>query len=335
MSRKKEIIDVINAGQARLCEIQQALTNGDLTATELENKCGFDSQLIDRVTRFNNYSFFSQFFNDFPPLKKDAMDVYFIGMPSSGKTTILSSLLTHINRIGKLKIDTSNDLCLEYIDNLIELGKNGYCPGSNYDDIVLGCPISFGNYSKKNRSHSLNFIDIPGASLMKLSPGFGDFSESSNFFYKNYLSNKNRKILIFTIDYECNEKIFKANFQLQYALHFLLKGLNFGTLIDAIYFVVTKADLFPVNNENNPSFVEEHISSSYRNILNTVQELKKKNRFEIKIFPYSIGPVELRYLYKEPDPYRNSYLKLFPDILYKEICNTCNSRRNWFQRLIR
>ena len=252
MSRKKEIIDVINAGQARLCEIQQALTNGDLTATELENKCGFDSQLIDRVTRFNNYSFFSQFFNDFPTLKKDAMDVYFIGMPSSGKTTILSSLLTHINRIGKLKIDTSNDLCLEYIDNLIELGKNGYCPGSNYDDIVLGCPISFGNYSKKNRSHSLNLIDIPGASLMKLSSGFGDFSESSNYFYKNYLSNKNRKILIFTIDYyECNEKILKANFQLQDALHFLVKGLNFGTLIDAIYFVVTKADLFPINNENN------------------------------------------------------------------------------------
>ena len=334
MSVKKHLIDYINTGHASLSEIQDALRNGELTETELEINCGFDAQLIDRVKRFNIQRFYFSSVHDLPRLQNHAKDVYFIGMPNSGKTTILSSLLTHVNRIGKLKINTSNDLGIEYIENLIALGENGFCPISNYDGILIGCPILFGNYSKKNRFHSLNIIDIPGEDLQKIHPVTWSLDTTSDHYYENYFSNKNGKILIFTIDFfDDIENKFDVSIKLQYALEFLLVRYNFGPLIEAIYFVITKADLFPVNKEIYPNFAEEYISSNYKYLLNVVQDLKYKNRFEVKIIPYSIGSIQLKYLY-ETDYEKNTYIHDFPELLYKEICDTCNSRKYWFQRFI-
>jgi hypothetical protein len=102
---------------------------------------------------------------------------------------------------------------------------------------------------------------------------------------------------------------------------------------EAVYLVVTKADLFP--SPNKQEYAEQYISNKYRNFLNACLHAKKSYNFELKSFPYSIGPAKFSYILEDCDPDTNSNLVDYPKLLLEQLENDMaykkgNKLGSWF-----
>jgi hypothetical protein len=86
---------------------------------------------------------------------------------------------------------------------------------------------------------------------------------------------------------------------------------------DAVYLVLTKADLFP--EENKQKFCETHVEKRYTNLINSCLDAKKKYKFVMKNFPFSIGPAKFNYILEDCDPDTNDNLVRYPKQLLQQL----------------
>jgi hypothetical protein len=115
----------------------------------------------------------------------------------------------------------------------------------------------------------------------------------------------------------------------------LLEAYGILEKTDAVYLVVTKADLFP--SPDKQSYADSYVSTKYRNFLNACKEAKDTYNFVLKSFAYSIGPAKFSYLLEDCDPATNVNLVEYPKLLLQQLENDMGYRRNggltnWFGR---
>ena len=79
--------------------------------------------------------------------------------------------------------------------------------------------------------------------------------------------------------------------------HILSLLEQFGSLnnTDGIFIIISKSDLFPQGVDRN-QFALEFLKTRYLNFYNNCKELQDKYKFEIKLYPYSIGEVKFQNL---------------------------------------
>ena len=116
--------------------------------------------------------------------------------------------------------------------------------------------------------------------------------------YKDYLDNENGKILIFVINYFGDNRI-KCLDQDQHLQEILalLKKFNILRRTEAVYLILTKADLFP--DQNKQKYCDEYLNKYYKNFLQACKEAKVEFKFALKTFPFSIGPSRFGYINEE------------------------------------
>jgi hypothetical protein len=232
-----------------------------------------------------------------------------------------------MNRNGMMRRTMDNPHGTKYLNQLIAGFIDGFLPDSTPKELINYIPIDLKNPFKQSAYHKLNLIDIAGEKFKAIAnQGASELKK-----YKDYLANKNRKCLIFLLDYYEQTKFGKINFQDQNLQDIFAFLLDFGILqnTEMIYLIVTKADRFPTQEKFQ--FTKEYIDNNYLNFLNRLIEERSKYDYVIKALPFSIGATKLVYLLEDNNPRTNTNLEDYPSRLVNQIIEDSGlSNKGWF-----
>jgi hypothetical protein len=313
-SERQILLSQIERGKAIIKDIQNGLNRGLLQESDL---IGFGLS-YDFIERLKNYVQITAIFPtqaQLPVLRNNSTDIYFLGMPSSGKSTMLAALFSYCNSVGILRNVVDNSFGNKYKNQLVLGMAQGHLPSSTPTEFINFIPVNM-RYPGTSKDQQLNFLDMAGEKFRNVANGGMDEFQK----YQDYLSNQNNKGLIFVLDYFANNRVecLRQDQNLQEVLA-LIEQFGILKKTDAVYLVVTKADLFP--SENKQRFADDYIDNNYRNFLNACQEAKRKYKFELKSFPFSIGPTRFSYILEDCIPTTNRNLEVYPKKLITQIEN--------------
>ena len=322
---REELLHNLNTGNALIKDIQIGINRGTITRSDLYS-IGCNDDFIDRLMMFDvDLATVFPKQHELPPLRKEATDVYFLGMRGSGKSTMLASFFSYTNNAGVLRNVPDNSFGNKY-KNQLNLGMAaGHLPNSTPSEFINYVAVDL-RYEGRKEFQALNFLDMAGEKIRAVvNGGIAEFQG-----YKDYLENNNDKVLIFVIDFFGNNRI-KCLDQDQHLQEILalLKKFNVLRRTDAVYLILTKADLFP--EANKQKFCDDYISKNYKNFLQACKEAKDEFKFKLKTFPFSIGPSRFGYILNDCDPDTNTNLITYPKILLQQLEEDCASGgKGWF-----
>jgi GTPase SAR1 family protein len=316
---RDDLLRELATGDALIKDIQIGLNRSIIDRNDLYAvNCSTD--LIERLLEFDtdaDVSFPKQ--HELPALRRRSTDIYFLGMRGSGKSTMLAAFFSYTNTKGVLRTVPDNVFGNKY-KNQLNLGMAaGHLPASTPTEFINFVPVDL-KYEGKKHYQSLNFLDMAGEKIRAVANG--GMTEFQG--YKDYLDNENGKILIFVINFFADNRI-KCLDQDQHLQEILalLKKFNILRRTEAVYLILTKADLFP--DQNKQKYCDEYLNKYYKNFLQACKEAKVEFRFALKTFPFSIGPSRFGYILEDCDPDTNTNLITYPKLLLQQFEEDCAS----------
>ncbi len=230
--------------------------------------------------------------DDLPPMEEGRTDVYFVGLPGSGKSTMIAGLLNVAHKTGILLPDPYHAAGVTFQTNLIQDLNKGVLPertrSGSYNYIAASLNDS------NNKRHPLNVVDVPGELYNRIQ----DNAEVDKFL--TYINNNNKKILIFVIDsleHENNNSI--STYDQSVVFPNILQMFNKSGVLeqtDAIYLVVNKFDAikeskYPYDDRPNGDIALEFLNDDFLGLKNNciAARADTKNSIKIKVIPFSIG----------------------------------------------
>lgn len=211
-------------------------------------------------------------------------EVYFWGIPGSGKTCALAAVLSTANKLGYLEIarGPGYDYMLQ-LQNMFS-NKISILPGPSPVDTTQYLPFTLKKPDERFY-RSVSLIELSGEIFQcflyknankKLKPGHEKTFDS----LIRFLNGKNRKIHFFFIDYNKGNKpdsdgYCQSDYLNAAATFFNDKQNNlFSKTTDAIYIVLTKSDLIPCEKSERLNHIKDHLQSN--NFLAFVNSLRSK-----------------------------------------------------------
>ena len=231
-------------------------------------------------------------------------EVYFWGIPGSGKTCALSAILNTAEHLGYLEIAEGPGY--DYMTRLknIFVNRITFLPPPSPVESTQYLPFVLRKGNDKPRSVSL--IELSGeifqcfyhknaGTMDNLSPAH---MQTFNSLIR-FLKGNNRKIHFFFVDYEKENNVdadgYTQSDYLQAAATFFKNNDVFGKSTDAIYLVITKSDLMPCSKDERTTKVGEYLESNNFNAF--IMSLKARckqhsiNAGNLSAVPFSLGKV--------------------------------------------
>lgn len=296
-------------------KIKEFLGNGTLTQADLREYCNIPQSAIDNL---DNIKTPQLQLGDTPDSIPDGYtEVYFWGVPQSGKTCALGAVLHMADQNGYLNIAPGTGyLYAKQLKNIFSDDglANDYLPAPSPIEVTQYLPFTLKN-PKEKRSRSVSLIELSGevfkcflyknAGQQLPTQTHEDTFNSLNKFLKS----DNRKIHFFFIDYNRennpDDSGLKQSDYLSAASTYFKNNAVFGKTTDAIYIILTKSDLLL---DEQGSFVNEynkrveyaikHLNAqSYKAFINTLKDNCKKysiNGGKLTFEPFSLGKVYFR-----------------------------------------
>ena len=296
-AKKKELLEKVIRGRVSADEIKANINSGNFSFDDLLD-AGINDRVVNSLKHYCNSNRITMFrnINQLPPMEEGRTDVYFVGVPGSGKSTMLSGLLNLANRKGVLMPDVYNNDGSIYQTQLISDLNRGVLPNAtasgSYNYVALSLKDDDG------AKHPFNIVEVPGENYVNMFNN-GDVSE-----FLNYISNSNKKILIFVIDSLAHDTGYNdSNSQLDQNLVYvnivnMFKSNGILDQTDAIYLVANKFDAikesrYATNNSNDDALALDFLQDEFRNLIENCKDAREecKNKFKIKVLPFSIGNV--------------------------------------------
>lgn len=284
-------------------EIIFHLKNGTIIEEELR-KCGIPDSIIERIYNINPPRL--QLGNTPDTIPEGYTEVYFWGIPGSGKTCALASILSTADKKGLL--DVAIGPGYDYMTRLknIFIEDNAILPPPTPLETTQYLPFTLKKVTE-NYSRSISLIELSGEIFQCFyykNAGLGLPSQSHHDTFNSlntFLKGNNRKIHFFFIDYDNENKpdangYTQSNY-LQAASTYFSKPENkvFGRSTDAVYIVLTKSDLMPCSKEDWVVNAKEHLSKqNFSSFINTLKDTCKKNSInagKLTVEPFSLGKV--------------------------------------------
>ncbi|HRQ30847.1 MAG TPA: hypothetical protein PLU49_12270, partial [Saprospiraceae bacterium] len=233
-------------------------------------------------------------------------EVYFWGIPGSGKTCALAAVLSHADSLGYLEIAQGPGY--DYMIKLKNIFKNSisFLPAASPVDTTQYLPFTL-KKPKEKYYRSVSLIELSGEIFQC-------------FFYKNankplptqqheetfnslirFLNGGNRKIHFFFVDYDVDNNpdadgYCQSDYLNAAATFFNDKKNNlFRKTTDAIYIVLTKSDLMPCEKSERVHQLKAYFDTN--NFLSFVNSLRSKceensiNGKRILGTPFALGKV--------------------------------------------
>ncbi len=281
---------------------------------------GIDSQMI------KNYREPILKYNDIPQSESDIpegyTDVFFWGIPSSGKTCALSAIFSTIKKDYSMEApDCDKKFGATYRDSLINIFLNdfGYLPGRTNIDRTQYMPFMFYQRGEKSK-RKISFFELSGevfkyfyevANNAKI---INDFNreEIENAFQtlELLLKSNNQKIHFFFIDYNQATKhttdsngLTQSNYLEAAATYFRdakdkdNKAVDiFKKRTDAVYVVVTKSD--EIRGNDRAISAKMFLNENFGSFMDVLQNQCLKHSIDFKVKLFSIGDVYFKKICK-------------------------------------
>lgn len=292
-------------------DIQNFLSSGTLTRSELIQQCEIPDSAIDNIPNIRQVTL--ELGNTPDSIPQGYTEVYFWGGPGSGKTCALGAVLQMAEYNGYLRIATGPGY--NYATQLKNIfthdnQANDYLPPPSPVDTTQYLPFTLQKPGEKR---------VRSVSLIELS---GEIFEC--FFWKNankplptrshedtfnsldtFLSSKNRKLHFFFIDAGRENRPDRLGLTqsdyLSAAATYFTNHKVFDKTTDAIYIVLTKSDLLVDENgqhvapENRVKYAKEYLQMQrYQSFINTMKNICKDcsiNGGRLTVEPFTLGKV--------------------------------------------
>lgn len=247
-------------------------------------------------------------------------DVYFFGMPTSGKTALLMGIAA-ANGQGFI-VDMRN-YGGPYAAALRQFVQVGLTPGRTHGKFVTTIRGAVTKTSRRGRirNHPINLVEMSGEEFtLRIAetkePQIANMGTGAT----NLLRNDNRKIFFIIVDAskprvkvsyldheidEVGEITQRVRTRYISQLDILDKFVSLISLpenqeimskVDAIHFIVTKADTIHDEDNNREENAEDLINKQYLNVIEQLKNycrhsrhINRSTRYEPQIFTYSLG----------------------------------------------
>jgi len=287
---------------------------------DLCNQLGIDAQMI------KNYKEPVLKFNDIPKIESDIpegyTDVFFWGIPSSGKTCALSAIFSTIKKDYSMEApDCDKKFGATYRDSLINIFLNGYgyLPGRTNMDRTQYMPFLFYQRGEKNK-RKISFFELSGevfkyfyevANNIQIINDFNrEDIEKSFQTLELLLKSNNQKIHFFFIDYNQETKhttdingLTQSNYLEAAATYFRdakdkdNKPVDiFKKKTDAVYVVVTKSD--EIRDHDRSVSAKLFLNDNFGSFMDVLKNQCNKHSVDFKVKLFSIGDVYFKKICK-------------------------------------
>lgn len=245
------------------------------------------------------------------PIERMCTEVYFWGVPSSGKTCALGGILSVANS-GKAGDGMYMDMNCQgygYMNRLSTLfSKSGVIalPGGTPTDAIY--EMGFDLTDSDNRVHPITCIDLAGElfEALYLQAAGDDLSEAQEKALEQLdlilVSQKsgNRKIHFFVVEYGAHDKEFKGVSQaslLNAGMGYINERNVFDDSTDGVFIIVTKVD--KIKEKNKSEIIDQYLRDNYRGFYMNLKNLVKRceingGKGSVEIALFSLGKVCLQ-----------------------------------------
>ena len=281
------------------------ISRGILNRNDL-SKCGIDNGFINKMLTNAR----SQNFEPARPLQTIAepcTEVYFWGIPFSGKTCALGAILSAAKNGLAARSMIPDNSCqgfgyMNRLSTIFSPGRICRLPGGT--PVTSTYEMRFDLEDQEHKIHHVACIDLAGelfTCMFMKDAGEqmrDDHKQALETLHNILLENRsnNRKIHFFVIEYGAEKRIYNGLPQAEYlnsaAAHLNSIGL-FDSNTDAIYVLISKVD-----NALYEGSLEEHLlkymTKNYLGFYNNLLLICKEhgiNKGRVKIVPFSIGNV--------------------------------------------
>lgn len=281
------------------------ISRGILNRNDL-SKCGIDNGFINKMLTNAR----SQNFEPARPLQTIAepcTEVYFWGIPFSGKTCALGVILSAAKNGLAARSMIPDNSCqgfgyMNRLSTIFSPGRICRLPGGT--PVTSTYEMRFDLEDQEHKIHHVACIDLAGelfTCMFMKDAGEqmrDDQKQALETLHNILLENRsnNRKIHFFVIEYGAEKRIYNGLPQAEYlnsaAAHLNSIGL-FDSNTDAIYVLISKVD-----NASYEGSLEEHLlkymTKNYLGFYNNLLLICKEhgiNKGRVKIVPFSIGNV--------------------------------------------
>lgn len=281
------------------------ISRGILNRNDL-SKCGIDNGFINKMLTNAR----SQNFEPARPLQTIAepcTEVYFWGIPFSGKTCALGAILSAAKNGLAARSMIPDNSCqgfgyMNRLSTIFSPGRICRLPGGT--PVTSTYEMRFDLEDQEHKIHHVACIDLAGelfTCMFMKDAGEQmreDQKQALETLHNILLENRsnNRKIHFFVIEYGAEKRIYNGLPQAEYlnsaAAHLNSIGL-FDSNTDAIYVLISK-----VGNASYEGSLEEHLlkymTKNYLGFYNNLLLICKEhgiNKGRVKIVPFSIGNV--------------------------------------------
>lgn len=281
------------------------ISRGILNRNDL-SKCGIDNGFINKMLTNAR----SQNFEPARPLQTIAepcTEVYFWGIPFSGKTCALGAILSAAKNGLAARSMIPDNSCqgfgyMNRLSTIFSPGRICRLPGGT--PVTSTYEMRFDLEDQEHKIHHVACIDLAGelfTCMFMKDAGEqmrDDQKQALETLHNILLENRsnNRKIHFFVIEYGAEKRIYNGLPQAEYlnsaAAHLNSTGL-FDSNTDAIYVLISKVD-----NASYEGSLEEHLlkymTKNYLGFYNNLLLICKEhgiNKGRVKIVPFSIGNV--------------------------------------------
>lgn len=323
--------------------VKRLINSGDIAVGDLIS-IGVDKLFIQKM--FNGES--AQSFSAPEPLDKihkQSTEVYFWGIPSSGKSCALGAILS-VAASGTVARSMDPDTGSQgygYMTKLINLFQNGQVgtlmEGTAIDSFY---EMGFDLVDNDGKIHPITCIDMAGELMrcMYKANANDPMSETDEVMLDTLtrvlIDNKttSRKMHIFVIEYGAEDRLYEGLPQRVYldgALSYIKNTGIFKKDTDAIYIMITKADKI-----KNPSMdtINQYVSEKYKGFCNGLEQIcidNEINKGRVEKIAFSLGEVCFQnYCKFNARPAENVV-----NLLLQRSASYRGGKRGWFERTFR
>lgn len=302
-----DVLDVIREDHNILSSAacSTILQRGIISRYDLR-QCGIEDDFINKMMQNET----SQSFEAPQPLysiDSQCTEIYFWGIPSSGKTCALGGILSMAKSGTVARSMLPDNTCqgFGYMNRLSSLfveGKICRLPGGT--PVTSTYEMRFELQDNEMRIHPIACMDMAGelfTCLFNADAGEQlreDQQQALNTLDNILLNNRssNRKIHFFVIEYGAEDRKYNDLPQAEYlnsaAMHLAAKGV-FRDQTDAIYILITKTDKAKCGGSME-QHLKEYMAKNYLGFFNNMKRICEDNEInggQVNIMPFSIGEV--------------------------------------------
>lgn len=228
-------------------------------------------------------------------------EVYFWGLPGSGKTCALSAILSE--GVSSGAIQTSDGPGLHYMNQLsnVFLENIGVLPERTPQEDTQYLPFEIKDES--GIYHPISLVELSGEIFRTFYLKSADQPVPARLqeVYErviSYLSSNNKKIHFFIIDVtrDPRKKDKHGITQKQYLIameRFLDKSKIFKNTTDGVYIITTKSDKLSEYPEERKEIAIQHLKTEYNAFVEALKRSLKNNKLSngLDLIPFSLGKV--------------------------------------------